>query len=352
MRLIMFVLALLLSIGANAQQTLFRQSTPLIPVLPENGGFFDASKPGNGLMLEVADDGFLFGAFFYYDQIGVAKWATISGFCVPTTETERMTTGVICRLTQPTAAEARDGQCWGCPWRQNITFGSTDINNSVEVVFFGPNRGEFRAAGAVLPLARLSEIYPGQTVRDRLLGKWSRVRYRLARNCGTCAEYAVAQAIGVVEVRPITTRINFWDVPNPGGSPNPKVDALPAFPAATVTQYDVVCIDTAGAGSSCIGFSNQVEQPSPDQLMYEEQGTGLVRLARVCINQGLPDCVKFEGPIGALVKSNSYRDRGDVYVGKDVLHVRRTTNEFVIAEEEVWTRVPSEPFVSISTVWP
>lgn len=266
-----------------------------------------------------------------------------------------MTTDVICKVTPTAMFEARDGQCWGCPWRQNTTFVSTDMNTNVEVVFFAPNRGELRANGAVLPLRRLSEVYPGQTVRDRLLGQWDRVRYRKARDCTGCAEYTVSQKLGTVEVRAITTRKNFVDVARPAGFENPSVDALPVFPAADVPQYEVVCRDNGGASGGCINYFNAVGEASYSQVLYEEQGSGALRQASLCTNRSLPDCEIVDGQIGAIVIRNAIGGRRDVYLTRGRIIVRGATlvsNEFVIQEEEVWTKRDSVTTVPISTTWP
>ncbi|AVQ00308.1 hypothetical protein C7S18_23715 (plasmid) [Ahniella affigens] len=358
MRILLMLVLIIAASESLAQQTLFRQSSPIIPVLPENGGYFDPTKPGNGIMVEVADDGFVFGAFFYYDALGIGKWNTVQGFCVPVSEQVRMTTDVICKVTPTAMFEARDGQCWGCPWRQNTNFVSTDMNTNVEVVFFAPNRGELRANGAVLPLRRLSEVYPGQTVRDRLLGQWDRVRFRKARDCTGCAEYTVAQKIGAVEVRPITARKNFVNVARPAGFENPTIDSLPVFPADNVPQYEVVCIDNAGANGgtgSCTNFTAQTGQASGYEVFYEEQSSGAIREVSLCPSRSLPDCEIVDGQIGAIVIRNALDYRRDVYVSKGRIVVRGTTQvagEFVIQEEEVWTKRDSTRTVPIATAWP
>ncbi len=354
-KIIAVLLVAMVSLPTFAQQTVFRQSAPVIPIMPEPGGFFDATQPGNGIMVEVADDGFVFGAFFYYDALGMTKWATVQGFCAPVSEQVRMTSDVVCRVTPASMFEARNGQCWGCPWRPNSTFTSTDMNSGVEVVFFAPNRGELRANGSILPLRRLSEVYPGQTARDRLLGQWDRSRYRMAKDCSTCAEYVVTQRIGAVEVRPITTRKNFLNVARPAGFENPSVDALPVFPSNDVPQYEIVCRDSGGASVGCINLFSAVGDVAFGELFYEEQGSGAIRQASLCTNRNLPDCEVVEGQIGSIVIRNSIGGRKDVYVAKNRLIIRSSTkvgSEFVIQEEEVWTKRDGVQTIPITTTWP
>lgn len=340
---------------AVAQQTITRQVNPLFRLTPENGGYFDPTKPGNGIMVEVADDGFVFGAFFYYDALGVGKWNTIQGFCEPASEHIRMTTDVLCRVTASAMFEARDGQCWGCPWRQNSNFASTDMNTGVEAVFFSPNRGELRANGAVLPLQRLSELYPGQAVSDRLVGKWARTRYAKARNCSNCPEYIVSQSIGTVEIRPIAARINFLNVANPGGFPtNLSVSSLPVFPSTTVPQFEVACLDDGGIPGGCPRFGSE-GSTSQTEVVYIEQNSSQIRLVSICTNRNLPNCVVIEGPVGALVTSNAILDRENIYLSKGKIGFRptRTTGgQLVLAEEETWTKLEAFTVVPSTADWP
>jgi len=350
----LLLLIALVPLSVFGQQTIFRQPEPVIPVLPETGGFFDPTRPGNGIMLEVAPDGFVFGAFFYYTPQGVTKWATLAGPCVPVSEAERMATGVVCRVTQAAMNDALGGQCWGCPHTNPTNPPSTEMRD-VEAVFFSPNRGELRASGTVLPLSRLSEIYPGQSIQENLVGTWTRVHYRMARDCPSCSSYIIAQDIGTVVVRPKIPKVNFWDVENPNGFPRSLTMAGFPFPSSLPVQYEVLCQDDAGAIIGCIGIFAAEGNVSVNQVLYQEPGSGMIRIVELCISPSRPNCVKFEGQPSAVVQFNAVLSRTDLFVSPQRAVLRRTTalnNSLVIQSEEVWTKVDDTQKVPISVSFP
>lgn len=355
MKHLLFLIFLALqSSFALSQQTIFRQIEPIIPILPEAGGFFDPTQPGNGIMVEVAKDGFVFGAFFYYTQQGLTKWATLAGPCVPVSEAERMATGVVCRVVQAAMNDAVGGQCWGCPHTPPANPPSPEMRD-VEAVFFSSNRGQLRASGTVLPLSRLSEIYPGQSIQANLLGSWKRVQYRKAKDCGTCGEYTVAQEIGTIVVRPKQVKVNFWDVQMPNGFPRSLTLSGFPFPTEDGTQFEMFCEDDAGSMSGCIGVGASEGTASGNQLLYQEPSSGLVRVIGICTSPSRPNCVRFEGPPGSVVQYNAVVARFDLFVSSGSATLRRTTqvgDSLVIQSEEVWTKVEPTRTVPISVSFP
>jgi hypothetical protein len=55
--------------GADAA-AIAAQSAALTPVLPTRGAYFDSSKSGTGVFVDVGQNGFVFLAYFGYDALG------------------------------------------------------------------------------------------------------------------------------------------------------------------------------------------------------------------------------------------------------------------------------------------
>lgn len=348
-RVLLGLLAGLATAAASADLTLVRQQSPVINVWPETGGYFYPSQPGTGLMLEVAQNGLSFGAFFYYDAIGRSKWATLQGPCTPSSEHERMTSGVLCRISQPSMYEFKDGPCWGCPWRQNVLFNSTDLGSQVEVVFFSQTSGELRASGQILPLTRLAEAGPGLTRSQQLSGFWRRTRYRIAQACNTCGFTPVRQDVGTIQIAPATEQVRFLRTQ----TLVPSMTTIP-FPSDDVPQYELRCIDDAGAPSGCEGLVEE-GRIATNQLIYEEPGSRLLRLIVICTNSSIPNCETIEGPVGNVIRRNAISGRSDIYLSGNRIVLRGTTlesNRFVIQREEVWEKLSELAAVPIGVPWP
>lgn len=342
-RAVLVLVLMVLSCASYAQRSIVFQEAPLVPIRPMSGGYFNPESPGNGIMLEVARDGFVFGAFFYYDALGVGKWATVQGPCTPASETTRMLTDEICRVRADAFYEARGGQCWGCPWTANSTFPSAELNQQVEVVFLGNDRGEIRANGTVMKISRIANVYPGQSKRNRLIGTWSRIAYRTLKDCPTCSPYAAAQELGKIYVIPAETPVKFWNVPSPANTDGSTLTGIP-FPSNSAPQYHVFCADPGGAE---FGYCPHFDARSGERInlvLIEEPESGQIRVLQPCL-QGpvfpIPNCRLVEDGPGGIVTSYAIKERSDLYLFEDTAIWRRAPgrdNQFSIWSEEVWTR--------------
>src|SRR5512141_2928326 len=119
-RLLVFVGALMcLADGADAA-TISAQSAALTPVLPAHGAYFDNSKSGTGVFVDVGLNGFVFLAYFGYDALGAPTWHMIQAPWSPSTEAQRIATGVIGTLNSP-LLYATGGQCITCDFTKPQT---------------------------------------------------------------------------------------------------------------------------------------------------------------------------------------------------------------------------------------
>lgn len=89
------------------------QSTALIPLLPARGAYYDVTKPGTGVSVDVGLNGFIFLTYYGYNTLGAPTWYSIQGQWVPSTEAQRITTGVIGTLASP-LVYSTGGQCITC----------------------------------------------------------------------------------------------------------------------------------------------------------------------------------------------------------------------------------------------
>ena len=119
-RLLAFVCVLMcLADGANAA-AITKQSAALTPVLPARGAYYDSSKSGTGVFVDVGVDGFVFLAYFGYDSLGAPIWHTIQAPWSPASEVQRIATGVIGTLNSP-LLYATGGQCITCDFTKSPT---------------------------------------------------------------------------------------------------------------------------------------------------------------------------------------------------------------------------------------
>jgi hypothetical protein len=119
-RLLAFVCVLMcLANGANAA-TIAAQSAALTPVLPTRGAYFDSSKSGTGVFVDVGLNGFVFLGYFGYDSLGAPIWHMIQAPWSPSTEAQRIATGVIGTLNSP-LLYATGGQCITCDFTKPPT---------------------------------------------------------------------------------------------------------------------------------------------------------------------------------------------------------------------------------------
>jgi hypothetical protein len=118
-RLLVFGLLMCLADGANAA-TITAQSAALTPVLPARGAYYDSSKSGTGVFVDVGLRGFVFLAYYGYDDLGAPTWHTIQAQWSPSTEAQRIATGVIGTLNSP-LLYASGGQCITCDYTKPPT---------------------------------------------------------------------------------------------------------------------------------------------------------------------------------------------------------------------------------------
>jgi hypothetical protein len=110
----LWICAIALACAAGgASATTITQGRSLTPLLPARGAYFDSSKSGTGVAVDVGLDGFVFLLYEGYDQLGAPTWYLIQGDWSPATEAQRIATGVIGTLDQP-LLYAADGQCITC----------------------------------------------------------------------------------------------------------------------------------------------------------------------------------------------------------------------------------------------
>ncbi|HZP64678.1 MAG TPA: hypothetical protein VFB32_00090 [Rudaea sp.] len=107
---------LLLVVAATADANgVTSGSTALTPLLPARGAYYDSSKPGTGVWVDVGLEGFVFLSYDGYDELGAPVWHMIQGLWTPTSEPERIASGKIGKLTQP-LLDAAGGQCITCDY--------------------------------------------------------------------------------------------------------------------------------------------------------------------------------------------------------------------------------------------
>ncbi len=119
-RLVGFVAVLIFLANTADAATTSAQSAALTPVLPAGGAYFDSSKSGTGVFVDVGLNGFVFLAYFGYDSLGVPIWHMIQAPWSPSTEAQRISTGVIGTLNAP-LLYATGGQCITCDYTQPPT---------------------------------------------------------------------------------------------------------------------------------------------------------------------------------------------------------------------------------------
>lgn len=100
-------------IGPASAAAIEGQSTALTPLLPARGTYYDASKSGTGITVDVSQDGFVFLTYYGYDATGVPTWYSVQGQWSASTEAKRVATGVIGTLNQP-LLRSSGGQCLTC----------------------------------------------------------------------------------------------------------------------------------------------------------------------------------------------------------------------------------------------
>jgi hypothetical protein len=100
--------------------TISNQSSALTPILPARGAYFDSSKSGTGVAVDVGLNGFIFLTYYGYDTLGAPTWYSIQGQWTPNSEAQRLATGVIGTLNSP-LLYASGGQCITCDFTTGPT---------------------------------------------------------------------------------------------------------------------------------------------------------------------------------------------------------------------------------------
>ena len=103
-----------------AAVTIDGQSATLTPLLPARGTYYDATKSGTGIAVDVSQNGFVFLTYYGYDAMGVPTWYSVQGQWSPATEAQRIASGVIGTLNQP-LLRSSGGQCLACDFTSKPT---------------------------------------------------------------------------------------------------------------------------------------------------------------------------------------------------------------------------------------
>lgn len=104
--------------AANARTIV--QGAYLTPLQPHRGAYFDSSKSGTGVMVDVSSAGFVFLTFQGFDASGAPTWYSIQGPWSPSTEAQRIDGNGIGKLDQP-LLYAFGGQCITCDFTGSPT---------------------------------------------------------------------------------------------------------------------------------------------------------------------------------------------------------------------------------------
>ena len=120
LRLLTFAAVLSCLAGGVNAAAITSQSASLTPVLPARAAYYDGTKSGTGVFVDVGLNGFVFLGYFGYDSLGTPIWYTIQGQWSPSTETQRIATGVIGTLNSP-LLYATGGQCITCDFTKPPT---------------------------------------------------------------------------------------------------------------------------------------------------------------------------------------------------------------------------------------
>lgn len=122
-----FAIALMLILCTAIAQPTFSASFPANPayvddmlgyILPYRGTYYDPQQPGTGIQIDVGADGNAFLTYYSYTQSGQPDWYILGGSYQPSDELTRWTTGVIGTMSGK-FIQAFNGQCMGCPYKQN-----------------------------------------------------------------------------------------------------------------------------------------------------------------------------------------------------------------------------------------
>lgn len=197
-RLFFGAVAVLASATAHAGELDLRPFTPHAVgnerLVPHAGGWWNPDEGGSGHFFEFMQnaDGSLIGfaTTYTYDEAGKSTFLIVQGPMTFTTESERIATGVIARLSGP-LLKAENGQPFGGAYRPAAV--SPSSYGTGEYVWFTRRKAEFRSNGRVTPLRPLSPLSPEAEAERLLSGNWV-LQGRIRRNPETISPVQEATA--------------------------------------------------------------------------------------------------------------------------------------------------------------
>jgi|GEM_PF-6548399 len=214
---------------------------PVERLVPHQGGWWNPAEGGSGHFFDFSqnEDGSLTGlaTTYTYDEAGKSTFLIVQGPVVLSTNEERLSTGIIARLSSP-LYKAENGQPFGGTYRPATV--SPSSFGTGEYVFFTRRTGEFRAVGRITPIRAVSPL-PSATEYTRLLtGTW-KLQGQMRRNSeieNTDPAY-LRTVSHVVRLQPSGIQ--------PTWSAGPASNFIPSTlakfwqPPVNVITFDVIC---------------------------------------------------------------------------------------------------------------
>jgi len=136
-------------------------------VFPYRGAYYDASKPGTGILLDMGSDGTTFLTYYNYTQTGAPLWYYLYGKYQPSDEVTRWTTGVIGTLAG-NFTSVTGGQCLGCAYTPTT---ETPTNIGVNLVWV--NSREVKMTIGSQSWDMVASPMDGKSEGSVLSGTWS-----------------------------------------------------------------------------------------------------------------------------------------------------------------------------------
>jgi len=166
--------ALILAASAVHAQSVYPPNTSisyfinnnLDKIFPYRGAYYDASKPGTGILLDMGSDGTTFLTYYNYTQTGAPLWYYLYGKYQPSDEVTRWTTGVIGTLAG-NFTSVTGGQCLGCAYTPTT---ETPTNIGVNLVWV--NSREVKMTIGSQSWDMVASPMDGKSDGDHLIGKW------------------------------------------------------------------------------------------------------------------------------------------------------------------------------------
>lgn len=213
-------------------------------LVPHAGGWWNPDEGGSGHFFEFMQnaDGSLIGfaTTYTYDEAGKSTFLIVQGPMTFTTESERVSTGVIARLSGP-LLKAENGQPFGGTYRPATV--SPSSYGSGEYVWFTRRKAEFRSNGRVTPLRPLSPLSPEAEVERLLTGTWA-LKGHVRRNPEAVAQNQPAServVSHVVRIQRSTIQPTWQAGVRHSTLPTTSLSQFWA-PRGAVVTFDVVCV--------------------------------------------------------------------------------------------------------------